>query len=141
MALHQDHFDYFLASSALCAAYLQQKSIAQSRDIPTDNIRLSANNIVDPENRYKQIFKIQGNYLNISEKDRQGILRSIDRCTVKSGTTDWYLSLWLSKSKVLMPMHKLYWYQPDFSSSRMSQSLPLEEAIANMSGILAGLGM
>ena len=55
-----------------------------SRDIPTDNIRLSQNNIVDPENRYKQIFKIQVELpADISEKDRQGILRSIDRCTVK----------------------------------------------------------
>jgi hypothetical protein len=26
---------------------------------PTENIRLSQNNIVDPENRYQQIFKIQ----------------------------------------------------------------------------------
>ncbi|WP_218672952.1 hypothetical protein, partial [Klebsiella pneumoniae] len=55
-----------------------------ARDIPTDNIRLSQNNIVDPENRYKQIFKIQVELpADISEKDRQGILRSIDRCTVK----------------------------------------------------------
>lgn len=55
-----------------------------ARDIPTDNIRLSQNNIVDPENRYKQIFKIQVELpSDISEKDRQGILRSIDRCTVK----------------------------------------------------------
>jgi ribosomal protein S12 methylthiotransferase accessory factor len=45
---------------------------------------LSQNNIVDPENRYKQIFKIQVELpADISEKDRQGILRSIDRCTVK----------------------------------------------------------
>ena len=51
-------FDYFLASSALCAAYFV-KVYCVARDIPTDNIRLSQNNIVDPENRYKQIFKIQ----------------------------------------------------------------------------------
>src|SRR5690554_7602417 len=51
-------FDYFLASSALCAAYFV-KVYCLARDIPTDNIRLSQNNIVDPENRYKQIFKIQ----------------------------------------------------------------------------------
>ena len=76
-------FDYFLASSALCAAYFV-KVYCAARDIPTDNIRLSQNNIVDPENRYKQIFKIQVELpADISEKDRQGILRSIDRCTVK----------------------------------------------------------
>ena len=76
-------FDYFLASSALCAAYFV-KLYCQTRDIPTDNIRLSQNNIVDPENRYNQIFKIQVELpADISAKDRQGILRSIDRCTVK----------------------------------------------------------
>ncbi|WP_288363026.1 bifunctional precorrin-2 dehydrogenase/sirohydrochlorin ferrochelatase, partial [uncultured Spongiibacter sp.] len=55
-----------------------------ARNIPTENIRLSQNNIVDPENRYKQIFKIQVELPeDISEKDREGILRSIDRWTVK----------------------------------------------------------
>jgi ribosomal protein S12 methylthiotransferase accessory factor len=78
-------FDYFLASSAQCAAYFV-KLYCVTRNIPTDNIRLSQNNIVDPENRYKQIFKIQVELpADISAKDRQGILRSIDRCTVKKG--------------------------------------------------------
>ena len=76
-------FDYFLASSALCAAYFV-KLYCETRNIPTDNIRLSHNNIVDPENRYKQIFKIQVELpADISAADRQGILRSIERCTVK----------------------------------------------------------
>ena len=42
-------FDYFLASSALCAAYFV-KLYCTTRNIPTENIRLSQNNIVDPEN-------------------------------------------------------------------------------------------
>lgn len=76
-------FDYFLASSALCAAYFV-KVYCKARDIPTDNIRLSQNNIVDPEDRYNQIFQIQVELPeDISDKDREGILRSIDRCTVK----------------------------------------------------------
>lgn len=76
-------FDYFLASSALCAAYFV-KVYCQTRDISTDGIRLSQNNIVDPENRYKQTFKIQVELPDsISEKDKLGILRSIDRCSVK----------------------------------------------------------
>src|SRR5690606_14028560 len=76
-------FDYFLASSALCAAYLV-KLYCQTRDIPTENIRLSQNNLVVPETRYNQIFKIQVEFpADIPEKDRTGILRSIDRCTVK----------------------------------------------------------
>ena len=51
-------FDYFLASSALCAAYFI-KVYCLSRDIPTDDIRVSQNNIIDPENRYNQTFQIQ----------------------------------------------------------------------------------
>ena len=77
-----------------------------ARDIPTDNIRLSQNNIVDPENRYKQTFKIQIELpADISEKDRQGILRSIDRCTVKKSFKR-VLNLLLKKLKALMQMHK-----------------------------------
>jgi len=52
-------FDYFLASSTLCAPYFV-RVYGKARDSPTDNIRLSQNNIVDPENRYNQIFKISG---------------------------------------------------------------------------------
>jgi ribosomal protein S12 methylthiotransferase accessory factor len=63
---------------------LFREAVLRHRNIPTDNIRLSQNNIVDPENRYKQIFKIQVELpADISAKDRQGILRSIERCTVK----------------------------------------------------------
>ena len=55
-------FDYFLASSALCAAYFV-KLYCNTRNIPTENIRLSQNNIVDPENRYAQIFlRFKSNY-------------------------------------------------------------------------------
>ena len=136
-------FDYFLASSALCAAYFV-KVYCQSRDIPTDNIRLSQNNIVDPENRYKQIFKIQVELpADISEKDRQGILRSIDRCTVKKVVQtgpefviEQVESIDADAQALLMP---------NLTSSHATfiegKDLPLEETIANMSGILAGLGM
>src|SRR5690554_7970670 len=67
----------------MCAAYFV-KVYCNARDIPTENIRLSQNNIVDPENRYKQIFKIQVELPeDTSDDDRPGSLRSIDRCTVK----------------------------------------------------------
>jgi ribosomal protein S12 methylthiotransferase accessory factor len=76
-------FDYFLASSALCAAYFT-KVYCKARNIPTEDIRLSQNNIIDPENRYNQILSIKVELPeSISEKDREGILKSIDRCTVK----------------------------------------------------------
>lgn len=136
-------FDYFLASSALCAAYFV-KVYCQSRDIPTDNIHLSQNNIVDPENRYKQIFKIQVELpADISEKDRQGILRSIDRCTVKKVVQtgpefviEQVESIDADAQALLMP--NLTSSQATFIAGK---DLPLEETIANMSGILAGLGM
>lgn len=134
-------FDYFLASSALCAAYFV-KLYCQTRDIPTENIRLSQNNIVDPENRYAQIFKIQVELpADISEKDRQGILRSIDRCTVKKVVQqgpefiiEEVENLDADAQALLMPVSDTTTYIP-------GKDLPLEQTIANMSGILADLGM
>ncbi|WP_441374752.1 OsmC domain/YcaO domain-containing protein [Acinetobacter lwoffii] len=136
-------FDYFLASSALCAAYFV-KVYCAARDIPTDNIRLSQNNIVDPENRYKQIFKIQVELpADISEKDRQGILRSIDRCTVKKViqtgpefVIEEVESIDADAQALLMPS-----LASDHTTFIPGKDLPLEETIANMSAILAGLGM
>ncbi|MFH7408278.1 OsmC domain/YcaO domain-containing protein [Acinetobacter variabilis] len=136
-------FDYFLASSALCAAYFV-KVYCAARDIPTDNIRLSQNNIVDPENRYKQIFKIQVELpADISEKDRQGILRSIDRCTVKKViqtgpefVIEEVESIDADAQALLMPN-----LASDSLTCIAGKDLPLEETIANMSAILAGLGM
>ncbi|MCR1827398.1 OsmC domain/YcaO domain-containing protein [Pseudomonas oleovorans] len=134
-------FDYFLASSALCAAYFV-KLYCQTRDIPTENIRLSQNNIVDPENRYAQIFKIQVELpADISEKDRQGILRSIDRCTVKKVVQqgpefiiEEVENLDADAQALLMPVS-------DTTTYIAGKDLPLEQTIANMSGILADLGM
>jgi len=136
-------FDYFLASSALCAAYFV-KLYCETRNIPTDNIRLSQNNIVDPENRYNQIFKIQVELpADISEKDRLGILRSIDRCTVKKVVQtgpefviEEVENLDADAQALLMP-HST----SDAGTCIAGKDLPLEQTIANMSGILAGLGM
>jgi ribosomal protein S12 methylthiotransferase accessory factor len=136
-------FDYFLASSALCAAYFV-RVYCLSRNIPSDDIRLSQNNIVDPENRYNQIFQIKVELPeNISDKDRQGILRSIDRCTVKKViqegpefTIDAIENLDEDAQAMLMA-------KPDGESSTLilGKDLPLEETIESMTGILAELGM
>ena len=76
-------FDYFLASSALCAAYFV-KVYCAARDIPTEDIKVTQNNIVDPENRYNQILNIEIELPeSISEHDKEGILKAMDRCTVK----------------------------------------------------------
>ncbi len=136
-------FDYFLASSALCAAYFV-RVYCLARDIPTENIRLSQNNIVDPENRYNQIFKIQVELPeDISDKDRQGILRSIDRCTVKkvvqTGPTfeiEPVENLGADAQALLMT-------KPEGGESTYieGKDLPLEQTIANMTRILENLGM
>ncbi|HIK74413.1 MAG: OsmC domain/YcaO domain-containing protein [Alcanivorax sp.] len=136
-------FDYFLASSALCAAYFV-RVYCKARDIPTDNIRLSQNNIVDPENRYNQIFKIQVELPeDISDKDRQGILRSIDRCTVKK----------VVQTGPAFEIETVENLDEDAQALLMAgidgeartyiegKDRPLEETIATMTGILEDLGM
>ena len=136
-------FDYFLASSALCAAYFV-KLYCVTRNIPTENIRLSQNNIVDPENRYQQIFKIQVELPpDITEKDRQGILRSIERCTVKKvvqAGPDFIIeeveNLDIDAQSLLALKSAT-----DGSTFIAGKDLPLEQTIANMSGILADLGI
>ncbi|TBW06681.1 OsmC domain/YcaO domain-containing protein [Azotobacter chroococcum subsp. isscasi] len=136
-------FDYFLASSALCAAYFV-KLYCQTRDIPTDNIRLSQNNIVDPENRYKQILKIQVELpADIPEKDRLGILRSIERCTVKKVVQTGPDFVIEEVENLDADAQALLMLDPDADASTYipGKDLPLEQTIANMSEILAGLGM
>ena len=136
-------FDYFLASSALCAAYFV-KLYCVTRNIPTENIRLSQNNIVDPENRYQQIFKIQVELpSDITEKDRQGILRSIERCTVKKvvqAGPDFIIeeveNLDIDAQSLLALKSAT-----DGTTFIAGKDLPLEQTIANMSGILADLGI
>lgn len=136
-------FDYFLASSALCAAYFV-KLYCETRNIPTDNIRLSQNNIVDPENRYQQIFKIQVELPeDISAADRQGILRSIERCTVKKVVQTGPEFLIEEVDNLDADAQALLTFNPDSSASTYiaGKDLPLEQTIANMSGVLAGLGI
>ncbi|CAN7407709.1 OsmC domain/YcaO domain-containing protein [Caballeronia sp. LjRoot29] len=136
-------FDYFLASSALCAAYFV-KLYCVTRNIPTENIRLSQNNIVDPENRYQQIFKIQVELpADITAKDRQGILRSIDRCTVKKVVQAGPEFVIEEVENLDADAQSLLMLKPasDASTFIAGKDLPLEQTIANMSGVLAGLGI
>ncbi|MDQ2140760.1 OsmC domain/YcaO domain-containing protein [Alcaligenaceae bacterium B3P038] len=136
-------FDYFLASSALCAAYFV-KLYCVNRNISTENIRLSQNNIVDPENRYQQIFKIQVELpADISEADRRGILRSIERCTVKKvvqAGPEFVIEEVESLDADAQSLLTLA-AADDASTYIVGKDLPLEQTIANMSGILAKLGI
>ena len=136
-------FDYFLASSALCAAYFV-KLYCDTRNISTENIRLSQNNIVDPENRYQQIFKIQVELPEeISAHDRQGIIRSIERCTVKKvvqAGPEFVIEMVNSLDADAQSLLALT--SNDTSSTFIpGKDLPLEQTIANMSGLLVNLGI
>jgi ribosomal protein S12 methylthiotransferase accessory factor len=136
-------FDYFLASSALCAAYFV-KVYCVARDIPTDGIRLSQNNIVDPEDRYNQIFQIQVELPeSISDKNREGILRSIERCTVKKVVQTGPEFKIETVENLDEDAQAMLMTQADNSSSTFiaGKDLPLEQTIADMTSILAELGM
>ena len=136
-------FDYFLASSALCAAYFV-KLYCETRNISTENICLSHNNIVDPENRYKQIFKIQVELPgDISAIDRQGILRSIERCSVKKVVQAGPEFVIEMVENLDADAQALLTVKPasDGSTYILGKDLPLEETIANMSALLASLGI
>lgn len=136
-------FDYFLASSALCAAYFV-KLYCDTRNISTENIRLSQNNIVDPENRYQQIFKIQVELPEeISASDRQGILRSIERCTVKKvvqAGPEFVIEEVKNLDADAQTLLTLK-LASDATTYIAGKDLPLEQTIANMSGVLANLGI
>lgn len=136
-------FDYFLASSALCAAYFV-KVYCKARDISTEHIRISQNNIVDPEDRYNQIFQIQVELPDdISAKDKEGILRSIDRCTVKKVVQtgpkfkiDIVENLDADANAMLMGQS-----EGNESTFILGKDLPLEQTIKNITAQLAELGM
>ena len=136
-------FDYFLASSALCAAYFV-KLYCSTRNISTENIRLSQNNIVDPENRYQQIFKIQVELPpDIQEVDRRGILNSIERCTVKKVVQAGPEFVIEEVDNLDADAQSLLTIKPSTEAQTYiaGKDLPLEQTIANMSSLLAGLGI
>ncbi|MDI1352396.1 MAG: OsmC domain/YcaO domain-containing protein, partial [bacterium] len=135
-------FDYFLASSALCAAYFI-KVYCKARDISTEHIHLSQNNIVDPEDRYKQIFQIQVELPDdISVKDREGILRSIDRCTVKK-VVQTGPEFKIETIENLADDVNAMFIKPegDHNTFILGKDLPLEQTINNITTLLAKLGM
>jgi ribosomal protein S12 methylthiotransferase accessory factor len=136
-------FDYFLASSALCAAYFV-KVYCIGKGISTDDIRLSQNNIVDPEDRYNQIFQIQVELPDtISDKDRAGILRSIERCTVKKviqAGPEFKIETVESLDKDAQAM-LMGQAENAAETFILGKDLPLEQTITNMTHLLADLGM
>lgn len=134
-------FDYFLASSALCAAYFV-KVYCAARNIPTDDIKISQNNIVDPDNRYNQTFRIEAQLPpSITDKDRAGIIAAMERCAVKRviqnspGFEIEALDSLSSEAGLL--------FDADTNSvtNILGKDAPLEETIKKMSGLLSDLGI
>lgn len=135
-------FDYFLASSALCAAYFA-KLYCTARDIPTHDIKLKQNNIVDPENRYKQTFKIEIELPSyISAKDQEGILKSMNRCTVKRVIQN-EIDFDISVTKTLEKSTNDLGVEIDTNKKTLipGKDCALEDTILNMTKMLADLGI
>ncbi|MCB1196942.1 MAG: OsmC domain/YcaO domain-containing protein [Deltaproteobacteria bacterium] len=134
-------FDYFLASSALCAAYFV-KVYCNARDIPTEDIQITQDNIVDPNNRYQQTFVIRAQLPDqISAKDRKGIIAAMERCTVKrviQNNPDFTVEV-----QSLSQQDTALAYSIDSKNKTMivGKDLSLEETITNMTQILTDLGI
>jgi len=125
----------------VCRYFVKVYCVA--RDISTENIHLSQNNIVDPENRYNQIIKIQVELPeDLSDKDRQGILCYIERCTVKKVQTGPEFQI-ETVENLDEDAQALMMAEPAEGQSTWieGKDLPLEQTIANMTGMLAELGM
>lgn len=136
-------FDYFLASSALCAAYFV-KVYCVARDIPTDDIKVTQNNVVDPDNRYNQTFNIEIELPDsISEHDREGILKAMDRCTVKRVIQN-NPGFKINPKDVLGKDSGLFFETLSDAETRTmipGKDASLEETILKMSGLLETLGI
>mgnify|MGYP001382212104 CR=1 FL=1 len=134
-------FDYFLASSVLCAAYFV-KIYCKSRNIPTDDIKVTQDNIVSPDNRYEQKFVITVELPSyISPKDKKGILASIDRCTVKK-TIQEGVDFSIRSIETLQKTDSSEFDQFVTSKERttiIGKDSPLEESILKMTNLLKDL--
>ncbi|MGM0631102.1 MAG: OsmC domain/YcaO domain-containing protein, partial [Pseudomonadota bacterium] len=106
--------------------------------------RISQNNVVDPEDRYKQLFKIQVELpADVSEKDRKAIIRAAERCAVKRVIENDLEFDVEAVESITQDAQALLTIRPDSDSRTYieGKDLPLEQTIANMTAILADLGM
>jgi ribosomal protein S12 methylthiotransferase accessory factor len=136
-------FDYFLASSAMCAAYFV-KLYCNARDIPTTDIRVTQQNLVDPDNRYHQDFNIQLEVPDtVSQKDRAGMIASMERCTVKRVIQN-NPSFKIEAISLLADDIKLDYreYRPaDYKTLIKGKECSLEETLMNMRSVISDLGI
>jgi ribosomal protein S12 methylthiotransferase accessory factor len=136
-------FDYFLASSVMCAAYFV-KVYCNARNISTEEIYVSQNNIVDPNNRYKQTFNIIVQIPEyIAQKDREGMIKSIERCTVKRTIQEGINFNIETKVSLTKETNNIF---DEFKNKQTQTSIPgkdksLEDTINEMTNLLDQLGI
>lgn len=134
-------FDYFLASSAMCAAYFV-KVYCLARNISTEDIQIIQNNIVDPENRYQQTFQIQIELPeSLSAKDREGILAAIDRCTVKKVIQQGPVFEITPLTSLKKSSFSLLDFNPEKATFIPGKDAPLESTLLKMSQLIQKLGI
>jgi len=136
-------YDYFLASSALCAAYFV-KVYCVARNIPTEDIRVTQNNIVDPDNRYNQTLSLEIELpQSISEHDKEGILKAMDRCTVKRVIQN-NPEFKIFPKEVLGSASNMLLEGLDLENTRTlipGKDSSLEDSIKKLSGLIENLGI
>ena len=136
-------FQYLLASSALCAGYFV-KVYCNARNLPTEDISIVQDNIVNPENRYQQIFKIRAELPEgLSEKDRNGIIGAMDRCTVKRVIQN-DLEFQVDSVSVLGKDSRLDYERDPNDGTRtmiLGKDCSLEETLTKMTGLIESLGI
>lgn len=136
-------FQYFLASSALCAGYFV-KVYCNANDIPTEDIHLVQDNVVDPQNRYQQTFEIRAELPEgLSQEHREGIISAMDRCTVKRVIQN---GLGFEINAVGASEERQSSLAEGELKGGASTMIPgkdcsLEETIINMSGLIESLGI
>ncbi len=136
-------FDYFLASSAMCAAYFV-KAYCLARDIPTGDIQIIQNNVVDPENRYRHSLQISAVLPDhLSEKDRKGIVSAMDRCSVKRVIQNSpVFEVKATQGQEQLSLSNLLPAIDDHKSTMMTgKDQPLEKTLSQMYSCLEGLGV
>lgn len=136
-------FDYFLVLLVLCVVYFV-KLYCQMCNIFIDNICLLQNNIVDLENCYWQIFKIQVELLvDILEKDCQGIFCFIDCCMVKKVVQIGFEFVIEEVDNFDVDVQVLLMFGIDVVGCMciLGKDLLLEQIIVNLLVIFVGFGM
>ena len=76
-------FDLFLASIGTCAGFYAMR-FCQSRDIPTEGLKVTLEPVRDPENRRIGSIRIEVQPpAGFPDRYHRAILRAIDQCAVK----------------------------------------------------------